>query len=301
MRFIAAASIFVQTFASLPAMAKNVDVIPLSKTSKWVINYSPDSCQLLGIFGSGAQRVILKFTREQPGDDFSLELIGQPLKSTGTSKLVELTFGLDGTRVDADGVPMTLSDAEKLPLIRFSKLRLDEQEVKNQSGPIPSVTLAREAAVTAIAFKMGFGKRYQLETGSMGPPMAALRTCTDALIRSWGYDPAVLGNLRRPATPTTSITTWVRGDDFPEKAWMKGHNGLVKFRLDVDAAGVPQGCSVLYRTNPDDFADQTCKVIIQRAHFLPALDSKGLPVKSLFINNVRWVSPKDWTFEFSPP
>ena len=277
------------TFASLPAMAKEADVIPLAKTSKWDINYSDDSCQLIRTFGIGAQQVFLRLVREQPGDSFSLELIGHLLQTTKSEIPVELTFGLDGTPFKSKGVAMTLSNAE-LPLVRFPRLRFDQATLAEQSEPIPPVTLARETAVTAIAFKRFGGKRYRLDTGSMGPPMAAMRTCTDDLIKTWGYDPAIQSRLRQRAIPTASPATWFHEGDFPNKAMIAGHDGLVRFRLDVDAAGIPQGCRALYRTSPDEFTEQTCKLLIQRARFLPALDSTGRPVKSFYINDVRWIS-----------
>ena len=56
---------------------------------------------------------------------------------------------------------------------------------------------------------------------------------------------------------------------------------------------MPTGCRVLYRTNPDEFADLTCALISKRARFAPALDAKGTPVKSFYISNVRWVMG-DW-------
>ena len=69
--------------------------------------------------------------------------------------------------------------------------------------------------------------------------------------------------------------------------------GIVRFRLDVDPTGAPAGCRVLYRTNPDDFADLSCRLLMKRARFNPALDAAGKPVKSYYINNIRWVMG-DW-------
>ncbi len=67
-------------------------------------------------------------------------------------------------------------------------------------------------------------------------------------------------------------------------------NGYVRFRLDVDETGNVAGCRVLYRTNPDEFADLSCKLISKRAKFAPALDAKGKPVKSYYISQIRWQS-----------
>jgi TonB family protein len=79
--------------------------------------------------------------------------------------------------------------------------------------------------------------------------------------------------------------------EYPAKAMAGGHNGLVQFRLDVDPEGKVSGCHVLARTNPDDFADLTCKSLTRRGKFKPALDAQGRPVPSFFVGKVSWMMP----------
>ena len=52
-----------------------------------------------------------------------------------------------------------------------------------------------------------------------------------------------------------------------------------------------QGCHVLMRFNPDEFADLTCNLLKKRATFKPAVDAQGNPVKTYFVNKVRFVIP----------
>ena len=272
----------------VPASAKDSAPISLPKTSKWEMKYNPDSCQLLATFGSGKQRVIFALTREQPGDRFDLQLIGQPLKFDQIKMPVELSFGIDGKPGMHRGIAFTL-DGGKLPGVRLSLQRIDGVTSGPDPKAIPAVTRVSEAAVTEVAFRRVGGKRYRLETDSMGPPLAAMRTCTDDLIKTWGYDPAVEAGLRSGPKPKTSPSTWLRSADYPNNSWHNGHNGLVRFRLDVDPSGMPSDCRVLYRTNPDEFADLTCQLLLKRARFAPALDSANKPVKTFYINEVRWL------------
>lgn len=319
MHSIAASSILVFMSVSSPTMAKENLVIPLVKSTNWDMHYTPDACQLLGVFGSDAQRVIFRLSREQPSSSFGLELIGQPLKSngSGTSALIGtlirqprqysgsdnsvwLQFGLNGMPFERYSSSMTISIAGKLlPMVRFSGLRFDETTVQIPSqtidlvAPSQEVTPTQEAEVNAIIFKMDGEKQYRLETGSMASPMAAVRKCTDDLVKSWGYDLTTEGSLRRRATPVGNPAQWVRSADYPSTAVTQGHNGLVRFRLDLDTAGLPRGCHVLYRTNPDEFADLSCALLMQRARFSPAQDSTGTPVKSFYISDIRFKVAED--------
>ena len=280
------------TALTLPAQAaaKADPAIPLARVSKWEMNYSPDNCQLMARFGTGEDSLLLAISREQPGDEFDIHLYGQTLKYDGIAVPIELSFGASGATKRYEGLALTTGGEVKLPVVRITGLRIDGWDDVRHPERAPEVTRANEAAITAITFKKAGGKRYRLEAGSLGPPLAAMRTCVADLLKTWGYDPAVEGSLTRRAMPATKPSTWAKGADFPPSALNQGHNGLVRFRLDIDPAGLPTTCTVLYRTNPDDFADRSCKLLIERARFSPALDASGKPVKSYYINSIRWVA-----------
>lgn len=290
MRFIAVFAVIGLSCHSIPAMAKDRPVISLPKTSKWEINYDRDFCQLLAKFGSGKDGAIFELRREQPGDEFDWLLYSSLVKYDGIAMPIELTFGLNGKPIKRTGVALTMNGAEKLPVVRVSGVRLDGWDDPKHPELAPAVTVAQEAAITETRIKLPDGKRYRLETGSMGAPLAAMRTCTADLIKTWGYEPAVEETLTRRAVPAASPAKWLGTSDFPEKSLMAGSNGLVRFRLDVGVGGKPTGCSVLYRTNPDEFADLSCKLLMIRARFIPALDAAGKPVKSFYISSIRWVA-----------
>jgi hypothetical protein len=262
------------------------------RPSKWEMKYNPDSCQLLASFGGGDQRVIFILTREQPGDSFDLEFFGKLLDYTGIGVPMEVTFG-SGPPSKHDGVAMTRGK-ERLAVIRIANVRIDGWHGKGNYEARPTITPAMEAAVTSITFKKAGGKQYRFETGSMAVPLSAMRTCTADLIKTWGYDPAVEDKLTQPAQPVGSPAKWLRSDDYPVGSLTQGHNGLVRFRMDVDPSGQSTGCRVLYRTNPDEFADLSCKLLMQRARFTPALDAAGKPIKSYYINSIRWMAGEDW-------
>lgn len=110
------------------------------------------------------------------------------------------------------------------------------------------------------------------------------------LVKHWGFDPVEIAALTRSPTPMTNPATWLRPDDYPQALLMRGGNGIIRFRTDVDAEGKITNCRILSQTRPEGFADLTCRLITQRARFSPALDSERNPVKAFWVNSVRWVT-----------
>lgn len=271
-----------------PAYAKTDAPISLPKTSKWEMRYDEDSCNLVAVFGQDQSKVVLVISRERPDDSFGIQLYGKALSdSSGGHVPMEMTFGT-APPLKRAGLAMIMSSGERLPVIKIDGLRLDGIEGRDAQEKAPKIAPASEAAVTSIGFAKDNDRRYILETGSMEEPFAAMRACTNDLLKYWGFDPAVETSLTRRPVPTGNPGSWATDNDYPHAAL--GNSGLVQFRLDVGTDGVPYGCRILYRTNPDQFADLSCQLLMRRARFKPALDANGKPVKSFYINRILWVS-----------
>lgn len=278
--------------ASMPLAASEAPATSLAHIGKWEINYDVDSCHLYGQFRTGADAVILTISQMQPGDSFEIKLIGQMFKGSPVETPIQLAFGAGAKMATYQGLSMIAGESKKLAVVSITGLRIDGSialpGVKQlQPEAMPEI----EAMVTSITFKPHGGERYRLETGSMAKPMAALRACTTDLVQTWGYDPQIQAQLSKSATPIGNPGTWLTSVDFPKRSLSQGQSGQVDFRLDVDASGQISGCRVLYRTNPDDFSDLTCKLLQKRAKMMPALDVQGHPVKSYYVNRVVWLTP----------
>lgn len=256
----------------------------LKRSEKWLVDYNRDACHLVAQFGSGDTMVAARFTRYEPGTRFDLSLYGNRLRSLDNRVGAKIDFGM-GKPVTAQGMT---GNAGKLDAVFFSSMRLDGWERKSEDEAWPDILPAQESAVTGMTVDIRGKRRFRLDFGSLGKPLAQLRDCTTNLVRHWGYDPDVQATLSRPVRPAESPQKWVRDSDYPGKASMLGHNGIVQFRLDVDPQGRVAGCYILARTSPDDFADVTCSAITRRAKLLPALDAQGKPVRSYFVQKVLW-------------
>jgi hypothetical protein len=263
------------------ALAKEPEV--LARTGKWVVDYDADGCHLYGQFGAGDDIVVARFSRYQPGDLFNLSLYGNRVRSGFQRSVAKIDFGL-GRPAAKTGMNGT---ADKLPALFLSSVRLDGAQPYGKARP-PAITPEQEAAVRQLTIDPEGKPAFRLDLGSLGKPFAQLRTCMEVLVRSWGYDPAVQATLSRPPAPVGSGASWISWKDYPSEALSSNQGGFVQFRLDVDAAGKVAGCHVLARTDPDEFADLTCRLLAKRARLQPALDAEGKPVPSFIVQRVNW-------------
>ncbi len=278
--------------AALPAAAVAAARAPetLKRTGNWIVDYNRDACHLIAQFGTGRDMIIMRLTRYELGDEFALDLYGRRLASTDVRSKATIDFGLRGTPVEAQTLNGTAGD---LPMMHLGPMRLDGWESGEPGEVGPPLHPRQEAAVSGVAVKIGRKKPFRLEFGSLAKPMEQLRLCQADLLKSWGYDPAVQATLSKPVRPAGSPAAWLQTSDYPPGAVERGQNGLVQFRLDVEADGRIAGCHVLARTSPDVFADTTCQTVSRRAKLEPALDATGKPVRSYYVRRVRWQASAD--------
>jgi TonB family protein len=302
---------FRKTFASLivgasvacaySAVAATGEPAEFSPTSPWTVNYADDSCRIGREFGAGDDRLILYLERYAPEDSFFLLIGGEPLGHPTSDRKIRLTFGPGGfTRFD----PMILGDfGDYKPALMQSGVHLLEQpredsersktrtaSDRGEFGIMPerAATPAEEAAITWLEVEPRRGKVIRIALGSMGPPMAALRKCIDDLVSGWGIDVAAHASLTRAAAPLNNSGPWLTAEDYPANLWSQGAQGLVNFRLSIDATGTPTQCHIQTSTRPEGFDRAVCQGIMKRARFSPALDRNGQPIASYWRSSVRF-------------
>lgn len=289
MRGLVGAIIGAALMVPLPSTAKN-DPVSLAKTTKWEINYDEDSCHLLAGFGQADSLVLLNITRFEPDGDFNMMLFGTMFDTKRAWLPVMIRIG-DGPAFERQAGSGTTGS--KRPFLILMSLRLDKPVIQGSDWRRAPANEKIEAQTASLTISMPGVQSYRLETGSLAAPMQAMRACTDSLVASWGYDPVSDAKLSKRASPVGNPGSWVTTKDYPTVALRAAQNGLVQFRLDIDETGKVAGCRVLSHFKPDTFADMTCGLLIKRAKFKPAIDAVGKPVKSYFVNQIRFLIPED--------
>ncbi len=182
-----------------------------------------------------------------------------------------------------------VGSAGDLPMAIYGSVRLDDWSASKEDEQPPAITPADEARVTYVTIKTPRGKYVKLLTGPMGATMLAMRRCTDNLVKSWNFDPAEIAAILTPPKPLSKPGTWLGSNDYPTAMLYKGGNGLIQFRLDLEVDGSVSKCAILDQAGDSVFSKTTCDLISKRAKFSPAIGRNGQPIRSFYVDAVRWI------------
>jgi hypothetical protein len=275
--------------------AKPREVRQLAPSSQWVVNWAEQSCSMARAFGEGDRKVIMFFDQFEPGDDFSLMIIGKSIGDvTGQSKAI-LQFGPNEERYGVTAVGATSKDTPALifqgtqrlvpptEVEKSERKRAAQESLPYQPAPIGA---AREKAVTWLWLGKVLRFDLQLDIGPMDAPMAALRDCSWDMVKSWGLDVEQQKHLTARAYPTVPPYNWFTAADYPPEMLRSGNQAIVNFRILVDAAGHASSCVIQTSTRPKAFDDVVCQKVLKRARFHPALGADGKPVPSYWRQSV---------------
>lgn len=100
-------------------------------------------------------------------------------------------------------------------------------------------------------------------------------------------DPSAVEGKPQPINPND----WIKPDDYPPDAALRGEQALIVASLEVDATGVPRACRVISGAEAATLSEATCKILLARAKFIPAKDKEGKSIASQFEARWRWATP----------
>lgn len=290
-----AIALFSGLAAIWPAIA-NAREVRLPASSKWVMDYAADSCQLGRTFGTGDDTTFVQLIRYEPSTNFDLNLIGRPLGVQTNRPAVRLRFGMSGEFVRSNamagssGKDPALFLTGRLDNFDRSKFNVDDLSkwTATELDRLEVVNPATEAAVESMTL-MVRGRVLVFELGSMAAPMAAMRKCLTALVTDWGLNVSEQAALVSRPLPKGNPGDWLKTTDYPSDSWMRGEQAIIRFRLMIDASGAVTACSVQTSIAKGDFAQLTCDLLKRRARFEPARNVRNEAVASYFVGKALWV------------
>lgn len=86
--------------------------------------------------------------------------------------------------------------------------------------------------------------------------------------------------------------SWITGDDYPAEALWRGWQGKVSIGWTVDETGRAINCFVMESSGHDALDKESCRLIVERARYLPAQDDQGRPISSADHRRIVWQLPE---------
>jgi hypothetical protein len=97
-----------------------------------------------------------------------------------------------------------------------------------------------------------------------------------------------LANPQWLAMPIGCISDWASNVDYPPDALKAQTDGWTILALNVSETGVPVSCKIAFGGHNHALDEQTCALVLERAHFKPATDVTGKPIVGGFFLGVVW-------------
>ena len=246
----------------------------------------------------------MKISQFEPSKYFHLVVAGAPLKKFSYN-LVGIAFGPNGRSYDEDFLEGSLGRFK--PALFHNSMRMqkrakngDEDSEENGEDEMASdstddLLLLRdqqEAAIEWLEVRQRGHAPVRIDLGPMDKPMAAMHQCTDELLTHWGIDVKAHRNLASSPVPTRSPSDWISWRDYPSDLLASGAQGIIQFRLSIDADGKPTQCHIQQSTRPEGFDKAVCNAMMKRARFEPARTKDGKAIASYWRTSVRFEMPR---------
>ena len=181
-----AATAFAALFQVSPAAAREPTI--LQPSSSWNLDYAEDKCALKRIFTDGEDELQLQIEQSGLAPYYNIALFGEAVDST-RGELIQIQFGPSEEPTRRSFIYGDLEESDT-PFLLMHGIHLAPatDDIKRGEFVVVDIGPEREAAITNLTLSRGLRRPIRLELGSMGEPLAAMRTCVEDLVTSLKMD-----------------------------------------------------------------------------------------------------------------
>ena len=256
------------------------DPLVLAPSSPWNLRYEDDMCRLVRVFGEGDERVELHISQSGIEPYFNLIVSGRQAKASGRRSGLSIQFGPDEEEVERSFIHGKLGD-DKLPFIMMYGIQLGNPRDDTGEGEFSAngIGKERQAGIEWLGIGGQSKPRLRLMLPGFTDALAALRTCSEDLVRQLRLDPEGQAKIVDRAKMTNQSEI-ARTIVYPKVYVMKGVEGSVLVRMTINKEGKPTNCQIARSSRPEVFDDVVCLAMMQKGEFEPAIDDEGNRVSS---------------------
>jgi TonB family protein len=245
---------------------------PREPTGKWKVDFDDAQCVASRNYGS----------TEEP-----LHLV---LKAPPLGEVMQIAVMRNGGYAPPDQVNATIAIDDQAAL-KTNLLMFGPKDSKKRvyTLNLPSADFARIRGAKSLTIR-SLGLNETFAVSQIEPLLKVMDQCVADLRRVWNLSSdGATSTLANRATGNPG--DWVKSEDYPGVAIMKGASGVVRFVILIDEMGRAADCTVVETSGVAVLDAQSCAVLKQRAKFKPAIGPDGKPAKDAYTARFRWVMP----------
>jgi TonB family protein len=247
-------------------------LVPRQPTGPWVVDYSQDECILDRNYGTASQPQVLAISRVPMDTRVTLSYVTRDQKPLLRDGKAKIGFGT-AAPVEAG----------------FRAYPVAGKAVRNLAAYVADGVRSIESAADAgvISIDAAGELRQAYAVPGLAAAVRALDACVLDLGKAWGISIDQQKRLKEPARPLSD--QYLSPDDYPPNTLNENITGRAQVRMWVDETGKPLDCTPLRSSGSPVFGETSCRLLMKRAAFKPAVDVDGKPVRSIYIYTVDWL------------
>jgi len=269
----------------------------LEPSSAWHIDYDDEKCRLTRTFGEAENTHLLYLDMAGPAMAFDMTVAGPGFVDYSDNREVLVSFGTNEPFVEDSYFigsiesfgPALIMDKIRADLIPWGQWNRSEE--KNIAPAFPILAVEPIGSSERITITQERETPVVFATGEMRGALVSLNDCVVSFIEHWGLDLA----KHRTATRLpewANMRSIVRRilSSYPSSTIRGGEQGNIQIRVIIDERGQVTECHQL-ETNLREAVKSPLCPLMEDARFEPALDAQGQPMRSYFLQTIRYTLP----------
>lgn len=251
--------------------------MPLAAVGPWQVDYAPDACLLGRRYVDGKKETVLGW-RALPLEE-SVELI--------------LTQRTGDDRFRHGKAVVTLSGGAREEAT-FESFPTSKPGYHSTRLRLPAAMFAALTGDAVLTIDRDDSRPTALALSGPAKAFAALATCNDDTLKTWGIDPAERQRVAVPPDAIDDRAQWITADDYPMGVVMTGRQGTTAVLFRISAAGRIDTCRAVVTSGVKVLDDAACTALMKRGRYTPARDAAGQPMAVHSVRRIVWRLPGVW-------
>jgi TonB family protein len=241
--------------------------------SQFAIPASPDRCAATAVFRRDEETLRVALDMQPTTEGYAL-LIEAPGKF-GSKRWESSKNFLGSKQLKADYILFERSDRAGTVIYG---LKTNRSEL--ESGGANSEFQVRSKSI-----------HFAVPLTALNSALSKLDACAVELLVRWGYSKDFQANLASYPRPERKLGKYASRNDYPVSAVRSGATGEVHALVTVSPSGRASNCRVVRSSGHQGLDGMTCKIVTERARYVPAKALNGDATSAPAYLTFRWELP----------